>query len=92
MKYIASVIFEGKIKIIEEEYSTKKAFAEDLRSNGYRVRFISTEEKFNDDCTKYNEKCERNKYIKNTIYASHKESAKRMNMTVKEYRAWLKAE
>lgn len=89
-KYIASVTYEGKLKIIEREYPTKKAFAEDLRGNGYRVRFISTEEKFHEDCEKYEEQCNINKFVKKEMYKSDKKSAERMNMTVKEYRAWLK--
>lgn len=90
-KYIAAVTFEGKLKIIESEYNRKSDFYTDLRANGYRVRFISTPEKFDDDCEKYHNACELNKYVKKEIYKQHKESAKRMNMTVKEYRAWLKA-
>lgn len=90
-KYIAAVTFEGKLEIIEREYDRKSDFYTDLRANGYRVRFISTPEKFDEDCEKYHSRCELNKYVKNTIYASYKESAKRMNMTVKEYKAWLKA-
>lgn len=90
-KYIASVTYEGELQTIEREYNTKREFYAELRANGFRVRFISTEEKFDDDCAKYHEACELNKSIKKEIYKAHKESAKRMNMTVKEYRAWLKA-
>lgn len=89
-KYVAAVTFEGKRKIITSEYNRKSDFYTDLRNNGYRVRFISTPEKFDEDCEKYNEACERNKYVKKLIYASRREQAKRMNMTVKEYEAWLK--
>jgi hypothetical protein len=59
MTYVASVTFEGKIQIIErDDYKTKKAFAHDLRANGYRVRLISTPEKFNEDAEKYNKRRE----------------------------------
>ena len=91
-KYIASVR-DGetkKLMIIEREYESKKAFEADLRGNGYRIRFISTPEKFDEDCRKYHEIWETNKRVKNTIYAEYKKSAERMNMTVKEYKAWLK--
>ena len=90
-KYIAAVTYEGKLEVIEREYNRKSDFYSDLRGNGYRVRFISTEEKFEEDAIKYDEACERNKFVKKAMYESDKESAKRMNMTVKEYRAWLKA-
>lgn len=68
-----------------------RAFEVDLRANGYRIKFISTPEKFDEDSEKYNEIWERNKLVKNLIYAEHKKSAERMHMTVKEFRAWLKA-
>lgn len=91
-KYIASVRDSETKKLmnIEREYKSKKAFEVDLRANGYRIRFISTPEKFDEDCEKYYEIWETNKRVKNAIYAEHKKSAERMNMTVKEYRAWLK--
>lgn len=89
--YVASVTLDGKVEIIRSEYDRKQDFYNDLRGNGYRVRFISTEENFDADCEKYHERCEKNKRIKKLVYASHKESAKRMHMTVKEFRAWLKA-
>lgn len=90
MKYIASVTYEGKLEIIEREYKTKSAFYSDLRGNGYRVRFISTEENFDSDCAKYHEACELNKSIKKEIYKSYKEQAASMNMSVAEFKAWLK--
>lgn len=89
--YVACVTLDGKVEIIRSEYNRKQDFYSDLRSNGYRVRFISTEENFDADCEKYHERCEKNKLIKKLVYASHKDSANRMHMTVKEYRAWLKA-
>ena len=89
-KYIASVTLNGKLQIIKREYDRKQDFYSDLRANGYRVRFISTEEKFDEDAIKYNERCEMNKSIKNAIYASDKKQAEAMNMTVAQFRTWLK--
>lgn len=89
-KYIASVTFDGELQIIEKEYDRKQDFYNDLKANGYRVRFISTEEKFDEDAIKYNERCEMNKRIKNAIYASDKKQAEAMNMTVAQFRAYLK--
>lgn len=45
-KYIASVRDKetNKLEIIEREYPTKKQFREDLKGNGYAIRFIATEE------------------------------------------------
>lgn len=91
-EYIASVrdAETKEIKIIKREYNRKSDFYNDLRNNGYRVRFITTEEKFDEDCEKYNQMWETNKEIKKAIYAHDKECAASYNMTVKEYREWLK--
>lgn len=62
--FIAS-IRDGETKeltIMEHDgYKTKKAFRDDLRGNGYQVRFISTPETFDEDVHKYHEKLERNR-------------------------------
>lgn len=90
-KYIASVRDKEtrELKIIEMEYPTAKAFREDLYGNGYRVRFITTEEKFDEDCEKYHRQWEINKKIKNAQYACDKEHAERLGMTVAQYRRWI---
>lgn len=69
--YIAAVkdTYTGQIEIIERDcYPSKKKFAEELRYNGYKVRFISTKEKFDEDCEKYHERMQRqtliNKYVR----------------------------
>ncbi len=61
MMYIAMVTDKEtkKLEKIEAEYPTKKAFDHDLKRNGYAVRFITTEENFDEDCTKYHEKLEK---------------------------------
>lgn len=88
--YIASVRDKEtrKIQIIEREYARKSDFYEDLRNNGYSVRFISTPEKFDEDCEKWHEACERSNRIHKAIYESDKKLAAKMNMTVAEYREW----
>lgn len=61
MKYVASVRNKdtNKLEVItREDYSSKKSFEADLKRNGYKVRFISTEDKFDEDCDKYNSKLE----------------------------------
>lgn len=60
--YIASVRNKQtkELMTITREYETKKEFEEDLRGNGYSIRFISTPEKFDEDCAKwhaYNDYC-----------------------------------
>jgi len=90
-KYIASVRDKEtkELKIIEREYDRKSDFYTDLRNNGYSVRFITTEEKFDEDCEKWHERNETSKRVHKMIYASHKKSASEMNMTVAEFKAWL---
>ena len=96
-KYIASVTMKNKetgkkeLTIIESEYDRKSDFYNDLRKNGYSVRFITTEEKFDEDCEKWHEANERSKRIRKAIYASDKMHAEKMNMTVAEYRTWCNA-
>lgn len=93
MKYIAVVRDKEtrEIKIFEEmEYLTKKAFADDLRGNGYAVRFITTEDKFDEDCVKYDERVKETAARNKAIREYEKRHANEMGMTVKEYKFWLK--
>ena len=91
MLYIASVRDKEtkKLQLIEREYDRKSDSYNDLRNNGYSVRFIATEETFDNECEKWHEKNELCKRIRKNIYASDKRLASKMNMTVAEYRAWL---
>lgn len=94
MMYVASVRDKEtkRISIIRsDEYKTKKDFAKEIRCNGYTVRFISTEENFDADCEKYNEACEMNKAVKNELYRTDKKIAESLNMTVAEYRSYVKS-
>jgi hypothetical protein len=61
--YIASVRNKAtnKIEVIEKDYDNKKDFEIDLRGNGYRIRFITTPEKFDEACEKYHNACEKSK-------------------------------
>lgn len=91
--YIASVRDKDtkELMIIERDYERKSDFYNDLRGNGYSVRFITTEDKFDEACEKWNAACELSKFVHKAQYDSDKKQAARMNMTVAEYRAWLKA-
>lgn len=59
-EYIASVRDKKtkQLMIIKREYDRKSDFYTDLRKNGYSVRFITTEEKFDEDCQKWHDKNE----------------------------------
>lgn len=86
-KYIASVRDKEtkKLMIIEREYNNKKDFERDLRGNGFSIRFISTPEKFDEDCEKwheYNECCKRISKLKTE---TRKELAAKHGMSVREY-------
>lgn len=90
--FMACVTLNGKVEVLTMEYPTKKAFAADIRANGYKIQFISTPEKFDEDCEKYHEAVEKTKRIHKAQYDTYKNSAMRNEITFKEWRAWLKAE
>ena len=94
-EYIASVTYNGELKHINAEYPTKKAFYEDLRANGYSVRFISTEEKFDEDCEKYEQRCDASKLYHQVKNRLDKEYANEYGISVAHYRraykAWVKS-
>lgn len=83
-------IYKKKRMILTYDYPTKKDFKTDLAGNGYIVYFITTEENFDEDCAKYYERYEKQKNIQKLIYDARRKEAKRMNMTVKQYKEWLK--
>ena len=91
-KYVAFVrnIETKKFEIIESEYANKTDFYKDLKANGYKVRVITTPEKFDEEC----EKWERNAAFEKSVRKLNRESderiAAKMNMTYKEYRKWQK--
>lgn len=93
MKYIASVRDKEtrKLMVIEKEYPTKKAFESDLRGNGFSIRFIATEETFDEACEKWHDYNERSKRYHKQVYTSDKKHATRLGMSIAEYRTWLNA-
>ena len=93
MEFIASVKNKEtkEIQLITKEYSSKKEFKKDLIGNGYSVRFITTEENFENDCINYNEQREKAKKIATNKYKSDKEISEKVGMTVQEYRLFLKS-
>ena len=63
----------NQIEIIKrDDYSSKKDFAHDLRVNGYAVRFISTPDKFDEDCENYYWECEKRKNVRKCVSESKK--------------------
>lgn len=92
-KLIASVIDKEtkELVIIERDnYETKKQFREDLAYNGYSVRFIATEETFDDECNKYYERKDAAIRRSKLLWESDKRLADKLGMTVKELRATMK--
>lgn len=81
-KYIASVKDREtkKVELIEREYDSKKGFETDLRTNGYAVRFISTPEKFDEDCEKFAKQLE----LKRNVAKAKRDSDKRVKAMRKE--------
>lgn len=56
----------------------------------YRVRLITKPEKLEEECKQWEVKHARNKQLKNEKYAHDKAEAKKKDMTVGEYRKWLR--
>lgn len=73
IRYMASVKDEdNRIQIITGEYRTKKEFMEDLRGNGYKVRFISIEDNFDIACENYHWQLEKKKNIQRALRESRR--------------------
>lgn len=92
-KYIASVRDKEtkKLMLIEREYDRKSDFYSDLRNNGYSVRFITTEEKFDKDCEKWHEQNETSKRYHQIKHDIDKEYADKYGISVAHYRRAYKA-
>ena len=86
-EYVASVRDKetNTIKILKGKYATKKEYENDLRKNGYAVRFITTEENFDSDCEKWNKRNEENKRIAKMKYEARKKFANEHGMTRAQY-------
>lgn len=57
MMLMASVRYEGEIQVVKNDtFATKKAYADALRGNGYRVRFIAKPEEFDEVCENFYKK------------------------------------
>jgi hypothetical protein len=79
-KEITTVVAEAESR--EEFYSSIK--------DKYRVRLITKPEKLEEECKQWEIKHAQNKIKKNEKYAADKAEATKMNMSIKEYRKWLK--
>lgn len=91
-EYIARVRIKGEKEAsdITGKAKNKGEFYLELKAKGYKVRFITTPEKFEETCKNYEVGHARNKKLKNEKYAADKVKAKEMNMTVAEYRKWVR--
>lgn len=69
---------DREIMTISRDYPSKKEFAQELRQNGFAVKFISTPEKFNHDLETYCEKKERRNKINRFIRAELKKAAEKL--------------
>lgn len=92
MKYVASVVDkeDNKLIVMEKEYDSKKAFKMDLLGNGYSVRFIATEDTFDEECEKYYQRKEAKRFRAACKRKSNKECAELLGMTTKEFKEFMK--
>lgn len=70
--YLASVKWEGKIKVMELEASSMKELKRDLRNNGYQVRFICLPENFDQACEDYYWRLNKKRHINKAIREARK--------------------
>ena len=86
MTYTAYVMDKAdrEIMTITRDYPSKKEFAQELRQNGFAVKFISTPEKFNHDLETYCEKKERRNSINRFIRAELKKAAEKHTEEINE--------
>lgn len=71
------------------ETESREEFYQSIKGK-YRVRLITKPEKLEEECKQWEIRHARNKKMKNEKYAHDKEEAKKMDMTVGEYRKWLR--
>ena len=62
-------------KVIKMDYPNKKSFAADLKANGYSIKFIATEDTYDEECAKYEARLE----AKRLGRAEHKKSLEKIN-------------
>lgn len=71
------------------EADCRENFYNSIKSK-YRVRLITKPEKLEEECKQWEVKHAQNKIKKNEKYAADKVEAQKMNMSVGEYRKWLR--
>lgn len=66
----------NEFEVVRGEYANRNDFYKDLRANGYRVRYVSTEENFERDGEKYKKACDKVKADRKAARAAKKEAKK----------------
>ena len=67
----------NEFEIVRGEYTNRNEFYAALREQGYRVRYVSTEENFEHDGEKYKKACEKVKADRKAARAAKKMEAKK---------------
>lgn len=78
-----------EITTVIAEAESREEFYESIKGK-YRVRLITKPEKLEEECKQWEIRHARNKKLKNEKYAADKVEAEKMNMSVIEYRKWLR--
>lgn len=66
----------NEFEVVRGEYANRNDFYKDLRANGYRVRYVSTEENFERDGEKYKKACDKVKSDRKVARAAKKKAKK----------------
>lgn len=70
--YLASVKWEGTIKIMTLKSNSMKELKKELRFNGYQVRFICLPENFYQACENYYWKLNKKRHINKALRRANK--------------------
>ena len=73
--YTASYKYEGQLYVRDfEGYTSKKALAEDLRANGFKVRVIAEPDKFDEAVEKHGERLAHHNSLRKHIRDAYRDS------------------
>ena len=91
-EFWASVTVKGskEEKIIKEEWSNKKDFEKELRERGYKIRFITTEDKYEEAKAKWDNLVKTGNEEKRLQRIAYHAEADKLGMTVKAYYQMMK--
>lgn len=91
MTYTASVTYNGRVEVLENlEYRNIRECKNELRNNGYKVRFVCKPEDFDEACSRYHKKVSDKAFINKAKNKFYKEEAAKYNTSIKTMKSAYK--